>query len=84
MGRISGRTTTLTLFDMGFFEPSVIRGGGGGHEGPNHNFVVIAPMIMKFGTGIKLDVFYTMVTKQFVTSLLLRNYDVITCILADA
>ena len=41
---------------MGFFEPSVI---GGGH----HNFVVIAPMIMKLGTGIKLDVFYTMVTK---------------------
>ena len=32
-----------------------------------HNFVVIAPgiapMIMRFGTGIKLDVFYTMVTK---------------------
>ena len=41
-------------------------------------------MIMKSGTGIKLDVFYTMVTKKFVTSLLLRNYDVITCILADA
>ena len=41
-------------------------------------------MIMKFGTGIKLDVFYTMVTKKFVISLLLRNYDVITCILADA
>ena len=40
-------------------------------------------MIMKFGTGIKLDVFYTMVTKTFVTSLLLHNYDVITCILAD-
>ena len=38
-------------------------GGGGG----NHNFVVIAPMIVKF-----------------VTSLPLRNYDVITCILADA
>ena len=37
--------------------------GGGGHEGPHHNFVVIAPMIMKFGTGVKLDVFYTMVTK---------------------
>ena len=50
----------LTLFDMGFFEPSVM---GGGHEGPHHNFVVIAPMIMKFGTGVKLDVFYTMVTK---------------------
>ena len=45
-----------TLFDMGFFEPSVM----GGHD----NFVVIAPMIMKFGTGVKLDVFYTMVTKR--------------------
>ena len=52
---------------------------GGGH----HNFVVIALMIMKFGTGVKLDVFYTMVTKNFVRSLLLRHYDVITCILAD-
>ena len=47
--------------------------GEGGHEGPHHNFVVIAPMIMKFGTGIKLDVFYTMVTQKFATSLLLRN-----------
>ena len=53
-------------------------------RGPNHNFVVIAPMIMEFGRGIKLDVFYTMVTKKFVTSLLLCNYDVITCILANA
>ena len=66
---------------MGFFEPSVM---GEGHEGPHHNFVVIAPMIMKFGTSVKLDVFYTMVAKRFVTSLLLRHYDVITCILADA
>ena len=49
-----------------------------------HNFVVIAPMIMKFGTDIEYDVFYTVATKKFVTSLLLRNYDVITCILADA
>ena len=49
---------------------------------PHHNFVVIAPMIMKSGTGIKLEVLYTMVTKN-VTSLLFRNYDVITCILAD-
>ena len=68
---------------MGFFEPSVI-GGGGGHKGPHHSFVVIARVIMKFGTGIKLDVFYITVTKNFVTSLLLCNYDVITCILADA
>ena len=50
---------------------------------PHHNFVVIAPMIMKFGTGVKLDVFYTMVAKTFVMSLLLRHYDVITCILAS-
>ena len=32
--------------------------------GPHHNFVIIALMVMKFGTGIKLDVFYTMVTKN--------------------
>ena len=51
---------------------------------PNHNFVVIAPMIMKFGTVMELDVFYTMSTKKIVTSLLLCNYDVTTCILADA
>ena len=66
---------------MGFFEPSVM--GGGGMRAPHHNFAVIAPMIMKFGTGTKLDVFYTMVTKKLVTSLLLRNYDVIICILAN-
>ena len=52
-------------------------------KAPNYNFLVIAPMIMKFGTGIKLDVFYTMVTKKFVTSILIRNYDVITCISAS-
>ena len=51
---------------------------------PHHNFVVMAPMIMKFGIGTKLDVFYTVVTKKYVSSLLLRHYDVITCILADA
>ena len=67
---------------MGFSELSVM--GGRGDEGPHHNFVVVALMIMKFGTGFKLDEFYTMVTKKFVTTLLLRNYDVITCILADA
>ena len=74
------RKKSLTLFDMCFFEPSVMRGRGGGrHEAPHDNFVVIAPMIMKFGTDIKLDVFYTMVTKSL---LLLLNYVVITCILA--
>ena len=54
----------LTLFDMGFFLRVSYGGGGGGHEGPHHNFVVIAPMIMKFGTGVQLDLFYTMVTKN--------------------
>ena len=29
-----------------------------------HNFVFIAPMIMKFGTGMKLDVFFKIVTKN--------------------
>ena len=56
----------LTLFDMGFFEPLVMGGGGGGlSRAPHHNFVVIAPMIMKFGTGVKPDVFYTKVTKSY-------------------
>ena len=71
----------LTPFDMGFFWTA--SHGGGSMRDPHHNFVVIAPMIMKFGTGVKLDVFYTMVTEKFVRSLLLRHYDVITCILAD-
>ena len=51
---------------------------------PHHNFVVTAPMFMKFGTGVKPDVFYTMVSKKLATPLLLRHYDVITCILANA
>ena len=51
---------------------------------PHHNFVVIGLMIINFGTSVKLDVFYTMVTKEFVTPSLLRHYDVITCILANA
>ena len=50
----------------------------------HHNHVVVAPMTMKFGSGIKLDGFHTVVTKNFVTSLLLRNYDVITCSLVNA
>ena len=49
---------------------------------PYHNFVVIGRMIMKFGTDFKLDVFY-IDGKKVVTSLVLRHYDVITCILAD-
>ena len=57
---------------------------GEGHKIPHHNFVVIAAMIMKLDRGIKIDVFYTVVTKTLGTSLLLRNYDVMTYILAHA
>ena len=70
--------------DIGFFETVSWGGGGGMRAHPHHNFVVIAPMIMKFGADIKLDVFHTMLAKKFVVSLLLRNYDVMACILADA
>ena len=51
---------------MGFFEPSVMGGGvmKAPTDGPYHNFVVVALMVMKFGTGIKLDVLYTMATKS--------------------
>ena len=35
----------LTLFDMGFFELVIM---GRGHDGPRHNFVVIAPIVINF------------------------------------
>ena len=62
---ISFTAMVLTLFDVGFFEPSALGyGRGGGHDGSSlHNFLFIAPMIIKFGAGIKLDVRYIMVTK---------------------
>ena len=63
----------LTLFDMVFFIFSL----GGGHDGPHRNFLVYAPISMKIGTGVEHDVFYTMAANNFLTSLLLRNYDVI-------
>ena len=34
-------------------------GGGGGMRTPHHNFLVIVPMTIKVGKGIKLDAFYT-------------------------
>ena len=36
-------------------------GEGWGMMVPHHNFVFVTPLIMKFETGMKLDVFYTMV-----------------------
>ena len=65
--------TCLTLFDMDFFrQPS------GGMVASHHNFVVITPMTTKFGTYVKIGVFYATITKNL-TSLGSRNYDVITC-----
>ena len=69
---------------MVFFEPSAWGRGGEAQWLPHNNCVVIAPMIMKLVTRMKLDVFDTMVTKNFVISLLLRKYVVITLILADS
>ena len=74
--------TNLTLFDIGL--SGIVTYGGHEPPPPNHNFVVIAAMIMKFGTDINFNISYTVATKTFVASPLLRNYDVITRILADA
>ena len=52
---------------MGF---SNLQSGGGGGLGRgvmahHHNFTIITPMIMKSGKSKKIDVFYTVVTKNF-------------------
>ena len=49
---------------------------------PHHKFVVIVPMIMKFAEVSSLTYSTHRCQKKFVT-LLLRNYDIITCILAN-
>ena len=54
------KESSLTLFDMGFFESSVMWGGGG-HEGPLiTTLLLLLSVIMKFDRG---NVFYTMVKK---------------------
>ena len=63
-------------FTMACLKPSALKG-------THHNFVVHAPTIMKLGTDMELDVLHMMVTKHFVTMLLLSNYDAITGIHAD-
>ena len=66
---------------MAFFELSVMEGG---MRAPHHKYVVvIASVIMRFGTGVKLDVFYAMVAKYSLMPLLLHHYEAITCILSD-
>ena len=71
----------LPYLTWAFSEPSALAVGG--HDAPHHNFVFIASMIINYATDMKLGLFPTMVTKHVVTPLLLSNYDVITCILAD-
>ena len=55
----------LPYFTLACLEPSALKS-------IPHNFVVHAPMIMKLGTDMELDVLYTMVTnkvtKHFVTN----------------
>ena len=63
-------------FTLACLKPSVLKG-------THHNFVVHAPTIMKSGTDMEIYVLHTMVTKHFVTMLLLSNYDAITGIYAD-
>ena len=57
--------SVLPYLTWAFFELSVM---GEGDDVPHHKFVVIAPMIMKFGRAIKLDIFYTLVSRKFVMS----------------
>ena len=40
--------SVLPYLTWAFFELSVLRRGGGGHDVPHHKFVVIVLMIMKF------------------------------------
>ena len=59
-------TFLLTLFNIAFLKHQSLGGGetgAGGYKG-YHNFVVIVLMIVKFGTGMKLDVFYTVIAKS--------------------
>ena len=63
---------------MSFFETFSLGdwgGGGLGHGSPHHNLAVYPPLFMKLGTEIELND-----NKNFVTSLILRDYDVLTSI----
>ena len=72
----------LTLFDMAFLNHQLWEEGG--MRATHHNFVVIASMVTKFTTDIKLDCTLHNGKRRLVMLLLLRNYNVITCILAYA
>ena len=52
----------------------------GMHNDPYYNSVVYAPVTMKFGAGMELDVltFYTVVTKSIAMLHLLRKHNVIS------
>ena len=50
------------------------------HDAPHHKFIFYALMIMKLAIVIEIDACYAKVTKIFLASQLLHNYDVITLI----
>ena len=52
----------LTLFDMAFLNCQLWEEGG--MRTTHHNFVVIASMVTKFTTDIKLDLLYTTVRED--------------------
>ena len=52
---------TLFIWHELFWTVSLGGGGGGALWLPHHNFVVVVPMNMKFGTDMKLVEFYTAV-----------------------
>ena len=66
-----------------FWTVSHAGGGGRGMMSSHHKFVVIVPMIMKFAEVSSLTYSTHLMSKKFVTSRLLHNYDIITCILAN-
>ena len=45
--------TSLAQFDNGFLETFIVRREG--HNVPNHNIVLYAPVIMKFDTCMEID-----------------------------
>ena len=75
--------SVLPYLTWAFFEPSVMGGGGGAHDVPPSQICCYCADDHEICRGIKLDVFYTLMSKKVVMSLLLCNYDIITCILAN-
>ena len=72
----------LPYLTWAFFEPPLMEGGGGGRM--RAPIIIYCSYDHEICSGIKFDLLYILVRKKFVTSLLLRVYDVVTCIFANA